>query len=163
MEVPVTPLDEIGTDPGFVLAFLEEDTLAPEELIDEMTGQYRERFGTVDPTVPVNAAGLRQLLIQVAIEHFISRNPVTVASIGLDRFSGSRELMVRSPLEIRGYRAQPLQGIAFTSPFLHNGSVPTFADLLEPSEERPRELFVGGIEFEPVEIGFVTDPEEPNA
>ena len=31
-----------------------------------------------------------------------------------------------------GYTSVPLDGIWLTSPYLHNGSVPTLADLLEP-------------------------------
>lgn len=36
-----------------------------------------------------------------------------------------------------GYRVPPLHGLAYTAPYLHNGSVPTLEDLLKPAAERP--------------------------
>jgi mono/diheme cytochrome c family protein len=43
----------------------------------------------------------------------------------------------------KGYVASPLMGIWCRGPYLHNGSVPTLADLLRPVEERPVRFFVG--------------------
>jgi mono/diheme cytochrome c family protein len=43
-----------------------------------------------------------------------------------------------------GYIAQPLDGIWCRGPYLHNGSVPTLADLLLPAAQRPVSFFVGG-------------------
>ena len=37
-----------------------------------------------------------------------------------------------------GYANMPLDGIWLRAPYLHNGSVPTVRDLLEPAEKRPR-------------------------
>ena len=37
-----------------------------------------------------------------------------------------------------GYANLPLDGLWLRAPYLHNGSVPTLADLLEPPEERPK-------------------------
>ena len=39
-----------------------------------------------------------------------------------------------------GYNAQFLDGIWLRAPYLHNGSVPTLRDLLEPAEQRPQGL-----------------------
>ena len=39
-----------------------------------------------------------------------------------------------------GYVAMPLDGLWLTGPFLHNGSVPSLADLLEPVEARPQDV-----------------------
>ena len=36
-----------------------------------------------------------------------------------------------------GYANQPLDGLWLRAPYLHNGSVPTLADLLEPPQRRP--------------------------
>jgi mono/diheme cytochrome c family protein len=43
-----------------------------------------------------------------------------------------------------GYVAPPLDGIWCRGPYLHNGSVPTVADLLLPAVQRPVSFFVGG-------------------
>ncbi|MGV1751488.1 di-heme-cytochrome C peroxidase [Agrobacterium sp. CG674] len=41
------------------------------------------------------------------------------------------------------YESRVLQGIWATAPYLHNGSVPTLADLLKPAAERPAQFNVG--------------------
>ena len=41
------------------------------------------------------------------------------------------------------YEARVLQGIWAAAPYLHNGSVPTLADLLEPCDKRPPSFDVG--------------------
>ena len=45
-----------------------------------------------------------------------------------------------------GYANQPLDGLWLRGPYLHNGSVPTLAALLEPLERRPR-AFVRGLDI----------------
>ena len=42
-----------------------------------------------------------------------------------------------------GYANHPLDGIWLRGPFLHNGSVPTLRDLLEPPERRPKVFYRG--------------------
>ena len=73
------------------------------------------------------------------------------------------------------YKARPLNGAWATAPYLHNGSVPTLYDLLLPakvrqtrrigipdkpagSEFRPESFGVGSTQFDPKNVGFVTDP-----
>ena len=41
------------------------------------------------------------------------------------------------------YESRVLQGIWATAPYLHNGSVPTLADLLEPTNMRPTKFKIG--------------------
>ncbi|MDH1265936.1 cytochrome c [Pseudomonas sp. GD03944] len=59
--------------------------------------------------------------------------------------------------ELRGYKARPLDGIWATPPFLHNGSVPTLFQLLSPVSERQTSFWVGNFEFNPKQVGFVSD------
>ena len=56
-----------------------------------------------------------------------------------------------------GYTAVPLDGIWLTAPYLHNGSVPTLADLLEPVAQRLGSFWRGYDLFDAVRVGFVTD------
>ena len=44
--------------------------------------------------------------------------------------------------------------------YLHNGSVPTLADLLEPVESRPRQFWRGLDLFDATKVGFVSDSDE---
>jgi hypothetical protein len=54
------------------------------------------------------------------------------------------------------YKAGPLNGIWATAPYLHNGSVPTLADLLLPPSQRPPTFRVGSTEFDSDRVGFTT-------
>ena len=52
------------------------------------------------------------------------------------------------------YKARPLNGIWATAPYLHNGSVRTLWDLLQPVEKRAKSFWVGNREFDPALVGF---------
>lgn len=53
------------------------------------------------------------------------------------------QVQALSPPKEFKYESRVLQGIWATAPYLHNGSVPTLADLLEPAEKRPVDFDVG--------------------
>lgn len=59
-----------------------------------------------------------------------------------------------------GYANQPLDGIWLRAPYLHNGSVPTLRDLLEPGENRPKKFYRGYDVFNPKGVGFISDVAE---
>jgi len=62
-----------------------------------------------------------------------------------------------------GYANQPLDGIWARSPYLHNGSVPTLRDLLEPSACnagsacRPAKWYRGGDILDTAKVGYRSD------
>jgi hypothetical protein len=56
-----------------------------------------------------------------------------------------------------GYANLPLDGIWLRGPYLHNGSVPTLYDLLEPSERRPLVFYRGYDLFDQAKVGFVSN------
>ena len=56
-----------------------------------------------------------------------------------------------------GYANQPLDGIWLRAPYLHNGSVPTLRDLLEPVENRPRKFYRGNDVYDQKKVGFASD------
>lgn len=58
------------------------------------------------------------------------------------------------------YKARPLNGVWATAPYLHNGSVATLADLLTSAADR-KPFHVGSRVFDPVRVGFVSDPAYP--
>ena len=55
-----------------------------------------------------------------------------------------------------GYANAPLDGLWLRAPYLHNGSVPTLHDLLEPSSNRPTLFYRGYDVYDPVKVGFQT-------
>ncbi len=60
-----------------------------------------------------------------------------------------------------GYANAPLDGIWLRAPYLHNGSVPTLRDLLEPSAKRTKIFYRGYDVYDPAHLGFKHDvPEE---
>jgi cytochrome c5 len=64
------------------------------------------------------------------------------------------------PQQIAGYKPRPLAGVWATPPFLHNGSVPNLYQMLVPPEQRDKRFFVGRLEFDPVNVGYVTTPRD---
>lgn len=58
------------------------------------------------------------------------------------------------------YKARPLNGVWAVAPYLHNGSVPNLYEMLLPAHQRSRQFSVGRREFDPVKVGFVTEPAE---
>ncbi|ELQ18447.1 hypothetical protein A986_05031 [Pseudomonas fluorescens BRIP34879] len=59
-------------------------------------------------------------------------------------------------LELRVYKARPLDGVWATPPFLHNGSVPTLYQLLSPQDERSTTFYKGTFNYDPRHLGFET-------
>jgi hypothetical protein len=85
-------------------------------------------------------------------DNAIAANKV-VRDMGIDRKG-----LVEEPLI--GYVAQFLDGIWLRAPYLHNGSVPTLRDLLEPVEMRPKVFYRGYDVYDPVKVGFVSQGPE---
>jgi hypothetical protein len=56
-----------------------------------------------------------------------------------------------------GYANVPLDGIWLRAPYLHNGSVPTLRDLLNPANERPPVFYRGYDVFDQEKVGFVSE------
>ncbi len=55
-----------------------------------------------------------------------------------------------------GYVNVPLEGLWLRGPYLHNGSVPTLADLLEEPAQRPKLFYRGYDVLDPEKVGFVS-------
>jgi hypothetical protein len=64
------------------------------------------------------------------------------------------------PQQIAGYKPRPLEGVWATPPFLHNGSVPTLYQMLLPPARRDQRFFVGRRDFDPVHVGYQTQPDD---
>lgn len=72
-------------------------------------------------------------------------------------YSGFPEDRFRHFRKTDGYANAPLDGIWLRGPYLHNGSVPTIRDLLEPAEKRPRAFYRGYDVVDRARLGFVSD------
>lgn len=67
-----------------------------------------------------------------------------------------RILRDTAAVENQGYLAPPLDGIWARAPFLHNGSVPTLRQLLQPAS-RPQAFLRGAIAYDPDAVGWQWD------
>ena len=67
------------------------------------------------------------------------------------RSTRTRRIASRTSARRDGYANQPLDGIWLRGPYLHNGSVPTLRDLLEPPERRPAVFYRGYDVFDQAE------------
>jgi mono/diheme cytochrome c family protein len=63
-------------------------------------------------------------------------------------------------VKTHGYIAVPLDGIWLRAPYLHNGSVPTLRDLLEPPANRPPMFYRGYDVYDQKNGGFVSQGQE---
>lgn len=59
-----------------------------------------------------------------------------------------------------GYQSPPLDGLRMRAPYLHNGSVPSLRDLLEPPDKRTRAFYRDYDVYDPVNVGFITSGPE---
>lgn len=62
--------------------------------------------------------------------------------------------------DLIGYNVAHLDGIWLRAPYLHNGSVPSLRDLLNPPGQRPREFYRGYDVYDPRDVGFVSQGAE---
>lgn len=104
------------------------------------------RVGTVVPLAEVGTDAER---IGTWNERAAREANQVVEAMGLERKG-----LVEAPLT--GYVAQFLDGIWLRAPYLHNGSVPTLADLLTPPAQRPRQFWRGYDVYDPARVGFVS-------
>jgi hypothetical protein len=89
----------------------------------------------------------RHRLDSYSVELCANQN-LLYAGFPQDRFSHFRKTF--------GYANQPLDGLWLRAPYLHNGSVPTLRDLLNPASERPKSFYRGYDVYDPKNVGFVT-------
>lgn len=96
------------------------------------------------------------------------------------RKSGMATFCTENERDLLAYKARPLNGVWAMAPYLHNGSVPTLYDLLQPARLapltansgapanasgawRPETFHVGSRVFDPAKVGFRTDRDAPGA
>ncbi|MFO1323991.1 MAG: di-heme-cytochrome C peroxidase [Burkholderiales bacterium] len=142
--VTMTPVTEVQTDP----------TMAVNSAT--RTGQtgilqgYKEfiYLGDVFGPVASAAAILTNSVIGVLIN-----NPFQGIEAAIAEYMSIQNAKTFNP---ESYKARPLNGIWATAPFLHNGSVPSLAQLLLPPAQRVKTFYLGSREYDPVNVGFVT-------
>lgn len=103
----------------------------------------------VGKVVPIEEIGTdRHRLDSYTYDVAVNQNMI-FAGYGEERFSHFRKTF--------GYANSPLDGVWLRAPYLHNGSVPTLRDLLEPSSRRPAKFYRGNDVYDQKRVGFVSD------
>ncbi|MBA3499073.1 MAG: cytochrome c [Myxococcota bacterium] len=143
-----TPLQLLGTDPTAALKFATRRAdPGPFRAVAEANGLVG-----IDGKAPV--AALLSISGSMIIQRFF-------AVSGFDNlqkldYLGFRQSRSPTTAQLTTYKARPLNGVAFTAPFLHNGSVPSIYELLLPPAQRSTQFWVGSKEFDPAKLGYST-------
>ena len=153
----VTAIDVVGTD----------DTSARNLVSAKAPAGKLE--GALSPKGERYAAELSALTLLVdLVSRSLAAQPLAAARAAANaKLHGQRETPKqgdhhRDPTAaLLSYKARPLNGAWASSPYLHNGSVPTLYHLLLPAAERPRRFAVGRWEFDPKHVGRVSDGDAP--
>ena len=82
-------------------------------------------------------------------EDLCANQGLLYAAYPAERFSHFRKTF--------GYANQPLDGIWLRGPYLHNGSVPTLRELLEPAANRRVKFYRGYDVIDRERVGFISD------
>ncbi|MGH8770361.1 MAG: c-type cytochrome, partial [Burkholderiales bacterium] len=109
-----------------------------------------ERTGT---RVPVEEIGTSRARLQTWNKDAAVAANRVVTDMGIKRKGLVEE-------NLNGYIAAFLDGIWLRAPYLHNGSVPSLRDLLEPADKRPKVFYRGYDVYDPAKVGFITQGEE---
>ena len=110
-----------------------------------------EQVGKVVPIADI--ATDRRRLDSYTYDVAVNQNLIFAGYEG-ERFSHFRKTF--------GYANSPLDGAWLRAPYLHNGSVPTLRDLLEPSAQRPKTFYRGYDVYDQKKAGFISDVSEEN-
>ena len=145
LKTVMVPLQDIGTDPRMVENFLRGQV---------KTGvlQGRKQAVVAGPVFGPTARSI-DVVINAALGATL-RHPLAAAKDAIVGYH--RTLKAGIDQHPNHYKARPLDGIWASAPYLHNGSVPTLADLLLPQEKRPAGFYVGLRDYDPAGVGYTS-------
>lgn len=151
IQIKRVPAAEIGVDPQYITSFLARRS-DPGPLASAVTV---ESDGKVPSTTIASLVAKGALATSFAA---LGLGPAQQ----LELMSG-RESKTLTPADLQSFVARPLPGVALSGYYLHNGSVRTIYQLLLPPAQREKSFYVGTIQYDPVHLGFESDPKVPNA
>lgn len=145
LKAVITPLDELGTDPRMARNFLDS-------VSDSGAFEGRKQGVVFGPELGARAQ-TSDLVVHAAVGAALGHPLQTIREA-----LGSYHSVIKTALDSHpdGYKARPLSGIWASAPYLHNGSVPSLAELLKPPSERIGHFFVGSREFDPRTVGLAS-------
>lgn len=146
-----TPIMDVGTDSR------ECDILARTAdpgVLGKMSSKLFPKFEVKNPSssfdllvYSVLGSMVQSKMIAVAFAEDVldskSKDKSKTAKQALDKLEESQVLQCDIAKGVFPYESRVMDGIWAAAPYLHNGSVPTLADLLEPTDKRPVSFPVG--------------------
>jgi hypothetical protein len=142
LKAVLTPVSEVGTDPRMVRNFLDARV---------QTGPWQGRKTAIlaGPVLGAQAQSI-DVVAHAAIGATLRHPIAAVHQAAVSWHTVYKAGIAQHP---DYYKARPLSGIWASAPYLHNGSVPTLAELLKPPAQRVPKFWVGGREFDPAAVG----------
>ena len=120
------------------------------------------RFYLMERGRDIAARGLGDEIIDLrSVDGILAAARLLEGVIAAEPANGQSAATLNNATAKIGYKARPLNGIWATAPYLHNGSVPNLVELLKPAAQRVKTFHVGSQEFDPVNVGFKDDPNQP--
>jgi len=145
-----TPLSVLQTDSTAAYAFATRRAL-PGAFLPIVNA-----LGIVGADNKVPVASLLNISGSAILKEFFTTGDLLRSPI---EYLGYRESLSPTIAQLTTYKARPLNGVAFTAPYLHNGSVASMYELLLPAAERLDKFYVGSKQFDPINLGFSTKRE----
>ena len=160
----MSTLDTIKTDPLMAKNVLE---------LKGKTGIFKgkKRFYSVGDAMGDEAPAL--FIVNNVMVGVLTNNPLQVLLAQRDARKMGHPDVIHPPKYVNGtiiehgqevserallaYKARPLNGIWAGAPYLHNGSVPNLYQLMLPAGQRDKTFYIGAWDFDPVNVGYVTD------
>jgi hypothetical protein len=147
LTVPNIPISVVGTDPAQAADMMARRVRVPADvgLINAVGTAGNDKLYSFPDA-------LKQVVEKVANRWYDSQTP-PVTPDERKRLNGFRDNLIRAEM---AYKARPLDGVWATPPYLHNGSVLTLWELLSPMAERRTRFSLGGRQFDPRWVGYVS-------
>lgn len=145
LKAVLTPLDVIGTDPKMVRNFLDATSATGPWQGQKVAMVAGDKLGARAPTIDL-------------VAHAAVGATLAQPLLAIEQTAGSWHKVYKAGIAKHPdyYKARPLSGIWASAPYLHNGSVPSLAELLKPPGERVASFHVGSREFDPAVVGLST-------
>jgi mono/diheme cytochrome c family protein len=139
LKVENIPISHIGTDPAQA-ADMANRTVATPANLDIRETSFALALGAV---------------VEKTVNYIYDQRKPPMNAAERQAANGNMKNELRKDL---AYKVRPLNGVWATPPYLHNASVPTIEDLLGDPEKRPAKFYLGSREYDPVKLGYKTDP-----
>jgi hypothetical protein len=143
LKAVLTPLDVIGTDPKMVRNFLDANSATGPWQGQKVAMVAGDKLGARAPTFDL-------------VAHAAVGATLAQPLLAIKEAAGSWHTVYKAGIAKHPdyYKARPLSGIWASAPYLHNGSVPSLAELLKPPGQRVASFHVGSREFDPALVGL---------